>query len=131
MAVAATPYAAGARAASVRRRHPRLPTGCTRGTALPLSTADAWELSWYFGELKRRATSGPETPEPRFVEAARRFRAPRVSALYRTWERGNSNAHWNTTTSGLVDAFESGDATLEFVALTRKYLYLTHLVGTA
>lgn len=96
-----------------------------------LSTSDAWELSWYFGELKRRATGGPETPEPRFVEAARRFRGPRFNALYRTWEGGNSNALWNTTTSGLADAFESGDATLEFVALTRPYLYLAHLVGTA
>ena len=54
----------------------------------PLSTSDAWELSWYFGELKRRATSGAEPSDPRFVEAARRFRAPRFSALYRTWDAG-------------------------------------------
>lgn len=97
----------------------------------PLSASDAWELSWYFGELKRRAATGAEPSDSRFAEAARRFRAPRFTALYRTWARGNSNVLWNTTTSGLVDAFESGAAKLEFVGVTRPYMHLTRLVGTA
>lgn len=50
----------------------------------PLSASDAWELSWYFGELKRRASTGAEPSDQRFAEAVRRFRAPRFTALYRT-----------------------------------------------
>ncbi len=97
----------------------------------PLCRSDVSELHWYFEQRKLAAGSGSTPPEPRFVEAARRFRAPRFHALYRTWEQGNTNALWNAGTSGLVGAFERGDATLEFVALIRPYPYLTHLVGTA
>ena len=81
----------------------------------PLSPSDVSELHWYF-EQRKGGAGDVSTPEPRFVEAARRFRAPRFNALYRTWQRGHTNALWNTGASGLSDAFEEGEATLEFVA---------------
>jgi hypothetical protein len=96
-----------------------------------LNPSDVSELHWYFEQRKLGAGDCSTAPEPRFAEAAKRFRAPRFNALYRTWEQGNTNALWKAGTSGLVDAFGRGDATLEFIALTRPYLYLTHLVGTA
>lgn len=76
----------------------------------------------FLHEGNRERTDSTGRPQRTRDEAAKRFRAPRFHALYRTWEQGNTNALWNVGTSGLVDAF---------VALTRPYLYITHLVGTA
>lgn len=97
----------------------------------PLSMSEIGDLQWYFEERRRLEAGGSEPPTPRFSESARRFRAPRFGALYRAWQRDPVNVLWGATSSGLVDAFQSGDATLEFVALTRPYLHLAHLVGTA
>jgi len=97
----------------------------------PVSMSDTEELRWFFGERRRREAEASDTPDRRFDEAAQRFRAPRFSSLYRAWGRDGSEVLWNASSSGLMDGFESGSASLEFVAVTRPYMRLTRLVGTS
>ena len=96
--------------------------------ATPLRPSEADELGWHF-EQRRHANKGSATCDPRFVEAAKRFSAPRFRALYRLWLQHGDSVLWNTYSTLLADKFERGEAKVEFVVLSRQYLHLSPLVG--
>jgi hypothetical protein len=96
---------------------------------LPLSEAD--DLGWLFRERKRAAAEPGFVPDGRFVEASKRFSAPRFSVLYRLWLRDGDGVLWNSYSTTIAEKFERGLASVEFVVLARQYLHLGHLVGVA
>jgi hypothetical protein len=67
----------------------------------------------------------------RFVEAAKRFSAPRFKMLYRLWLQHGDSLLWNSHSTLVMDKFDRGLASVEFAILSRQYLHLAHLVGVA
>jgi hypothetical protein len=99
--------------------------------ATPLRPSDADELRHLFAQRKRAAAEPAFVLDRRAVEAAKQFSAPRFKVLYRLWLRHGDQLLWNTYSTLLVEKFDRGLASVEFVVLSRQYLHLAHLVGVA
>ena len=83
----------------------------------------------------RAAEAGGTEPgftlDARAREAADRYRGPRFEALEKAWRALGVYAVAAIYCNGLDDQFVRGQAAVEFVPMTRQYLHLAHLVGTA
>jgi hypothetical protein len=94
---------------------------------MPLRPMNLDDLRWYFHARRSRRHDSEE----RFDQAARAFRAPRFRVLYRAWlERGDPVLD-ATLSAVLADKIERRAGQLECHVLTRQYLHLMPLVGTA
>lgn len=97
----------------------------------PLGLSDGKDLEWLF-EQRQRAEQEPGcTLDARAREAADRYRGPRFEAIETAWRAHGIYALATVYCNGLDDQFVRGQAAVEFVALTRQYLHLAHLVGVA
>jgi hypothetical protein len=95
--------------------------------AMPLRPMNLDDLRWYFHARRTRTYDSDE----RFDQAARAFGAPRFRVLYRAWlERGDPVLD-ATLSPVLADKIERRAGQLECHVLTRQYLHLMPLVGTA
>jgi hypothetical protein len=95
--------------------------------AMPLRPMNLDDLRWYFHARRSRRHDSEE----RFDQAARAFSAPRFRVLYRAWlERGDPVLD-ATLSAVLADKIERRAGQLECHVLTRQYLHLMPLVGTA
>jgi hypothetical protein len=97
----------------------------------PLRPDEGEELRWFFQQRRQAAEEPAFVPEARFLEAKRRFAAPRFSVLERVWRQHGDDVIWNTYSHGIDDQFNCGRASVEFVVVSRQYLHLAHLVGVA
>jgi hypothetical protein len=95
-----------------------------------LTSSEVEELAWYF-----RARHGNRTPAPHpdldLVIARKKYGSPRFQALRQSWEQEGDAAIHACRWWGLGDRLRTGQGRIEFVALTRQYLQLSHLVGVA
>jgi hypothetical protein len=96
----------------------------------PLSVRDAEALAGLFP-----ARRGPKATVSDVVsegtEVARRCGRWRVRALRRAWEQDGNSALWSAQSHTLRDHLHIGRGRVEFVALNRQYLQLSHLLGVA
>jgi hypothetical protein len=99
--------------------------------ATPLRPSDADELGWLFKQRRRAAADPAFVPDRRFLDAAKQFSAPRFRVLYRLWRQLGDKVLWNTYSTLLVDKFDRGEASVEFIVQSRQYLHLSHIVGVA
>ena len=97
----------------------------------PLGLSDGKELEWLFAQRKRAEQEPGFTLDARALEAAERYRGPRFDALEKAWRQHGNDAVATVYSSGVADQFERGQASVEFVVMTRQYLHLAHLVGVA
>lgn len=96
-------------------------------TVLSPSTLEA--LRWYFGERRRLADKGYETPDPeRFDHAKDAFNTPRYHLLYRRWLTDGDNVFDLVSSSSLTDAIARGGGCIECVVLPHQYAHLFPLV---
>ena len=51
--------------------------------------------------------------------------------MEKAWRLHGDDAVATVYSSGVADQFERGQASVEFVVMTRQYLHLAHLVGVA
>jgi hypothetical protein len=93
----------------------------------PLRPAVIEELRWFF---QQRARGQTETTE-RYDLAARGFRAPRFQAVYRAWQQRGDRVLDALVSPVLANAVARGSAQLKTQVLTRGYLHLLALAGTA
>lgn len=93
----------------------------------PLRPAVIDELRWWCAERAR----GQREATERFDLAERGFRAPRFQAVYRAWQQRGDRVLEALISPISADALACGRAQLETVVLTRGYLHLLPLVGTA
>lgn len=98
--------------------------------ASPLRPAIADELQWFFTRVAQPPTS-KEQEWRRWVQARRAFGAPRYRALYRTWLKVGRSCVDATISHTLADALERGAGRVEPYVLSRTYLHLWPVVGTA
>jgi hypothetical protein len=96
----------------------------------PLRPYVVEELEWFF-----RARQGTTQPSPHpgltLATAAKNYGSPRFRALRRSWEQHGDGALRDAQSDSLIRRVEVGQGRIEFVALTRQYLQLSHLVGVA
>ena len=97
----------------------------------PLGLSDGKELEWLFEQRRRTEQESAFTLDARALEAAERYRGPRFDALEKAWRVHGNDAVATVYSSGVADQFERGQASVEFVVMTRQYLHLAHLVGVA
>jgi hypothetical protein len=95
--------------------------------ATPLHAQVADELRWFCHHGK---TSGP-AERTRLLRAHRAFRSPRFVALRRAWALDGDRAIDVAASNSLADAIARGDGRLECHEVSRQYLHLSALVGTA
>ena len=95
--------------------------------ATPLHAQVADELRWFCHHGK---TSGP-AERTRLLRARRAFRSPRFLALRRACALDGDRAIDVATSNSLADAVARGDGRLECHEVSRQYLHLSALVGTA
>ena len=95
--------------------------------ATPLRPAVIDEVRWW---CEHRA-KGPSEATERYDLAARGFRAPRFSAVYRAWQQRGDRVLDALRSPVLADAIACGRGRFETVVLSRGYLHLVPLVGTA
>jgi hypothetical protein len=95
--------------------------------AMPLRPTNLDDLRWYF-HARRTCTPGSDE---RFDQAARAFSAPRFGVLYRAWLERGDPVLYATVSPVLADKIERGAGQLECQILSRQYLHLLPLVGTA
>ena len=95
--------------------------------AIPLHAQVANELRWFCHHGK---TSGA-AERTRLLRARRAFRSPRFLALRRAWALDADRAIDVATSNSLADAVARGDGRLECHEVSRQYLHLSALVGTA
>jgi hypothetical protein len=96
----------------------------------PLGVRDAEALAGLFGARRgSRATASDLVSEG--AEVARRYGRWRVRALRRAWEQDGNSALWSAQSHALRDHLQLGRGRVEFVALNRQYLQLSHLLGVA
>jgi hypothetical protein len=95
--------------------------------ATPLRPAVVDELRWWCAQRARHETASTE----RFDLASRGFRAPRFAAVFRAWQERGDRVLDALISPVLADAVSTGRGRLETVVLTRGYLHLLPLVGTA
>jgi len=99
--------------------------------ATPITLSESEELAWLFGERRRLAETGTVSSDARFRTAEQRFRAPRVSWLYRAWRRRGDAAIWPAVSSTLADKMDRGDVGLRCERAIGSYMHLDDLAGTA
>jgi hypothetical protein len=96
-------------------------------TVLGPSTLDA--LRWYFGERRRLADKGYETPDPeRFDHTKDAFNTPRYHLLYRRWLTDGDSVFDLVSSGGVTDAIARGAGRIECVVLPHRYVHLSPLV---
>jgi hypothetical protein len=96
----------------------------------PLSVRDAEALAGLFAA--RRGSKAPASDlVSEGAEVAKRYGRWRVRALRRTWEQDGNSALWSAQSHALRDHLQLGRGRVEFVALNRQYLQLSHLLGVA
>lgn len=95
--------------------------------ASPLHAQVAEELRWF---CRHGNTCGP-TERARLQRARRAFRSPRFRALRRAWLLDGDRAVDVASSTSLADAIARGDGRLECHGVSRQYLHLSALVGTA
>jgi hypothetical protein len=95
----------------------------------PLSVREAEALAGLFAA--RRRLGAVSDPVSEGVEVARRCGRWRVRALRRVWEQDGDSALWSAQSHTLRDHLQLGRGRVEFVALNRQYLQLSHLLGVA
>ncbi len=102
--------------------------------AAPLRSLVVDELRWYFNERRRLSAfddSSRSVDPARYKRASRAFGAPRYRVLYRTWTRVGDRSINGLQSRVLLDAIERQTGRIECQSLTRPYLHLSPLVGTA
>ncbi len=97
----------------------------------PMGLSDGKELEWLFEQRKREEQEPGFTLDARALEAAEQYRGSRFDALEKAWRVHGNDAVATVYSSGVADQFERGQASVEFVVMTRQYLHLAHLVGVA
>jgi hypothetical protein len=98
-------------------------------TVLSPSTLEA--LRWYFGEHRRVADKGYETPDPeRFDHAKDAFNTPRYHLLYRRWLTDGDRVFDLVSSRGVTDALARGAGRIECVVLPHQYVHLFPLVAS-
>jgi hypothetical protein len=95
--------------------------------ATPLHPQIAEELRWFCHHGK---TSGPDN-RARLLRARRAFRSPRFLALRNAWLLDGDRAIDVAMSASLADGIARGDGRLECHGVSRQYLHLSALVGTA
>jgi hypothetical protein len=95
--------------------------------AAPLHAQVADELRWFCQHGK--ASGAGE--RARLLRARRAFRSPRFLALRRAWALDGDRAIDVAMSSSLADAVARGDGSLECHEVSRQYMHLSALVGTA
>lgn len=95
--------------------------------ATPLHAQVAEELRWF---CHHRNTSAP-ADRPRLLRARRAFRSPRFLALRKAWLLDGDRVIDVAMSASLADSIARGDGRLECHEVSRQYLHLSALVGTA
>ena len=95
--------------------------------ASPLQAQVATELRWLCEHEKNPAAA----ERGRLARARRAFRSPRFVALRRAWAVDGDRAIDVAMSNSLADAVARGDGRLECHEISRQYLHLSALVGTA
>lgn len=95
------------------------------GSALTPRVAD--EVRWYF----RLAPGEPPPDRSRLLRARRAFGSPKFRALRIAWETDGDRAIDVAASASFREALERGEGRLERIELSRQYLHLSPLVGTA
>lgn len=102
--------------------------------ASPLRPSLVDDLRWLFEERQRLPPLGDarDSRDPgRFERLSRAFVAPRYRRLYRAWRTDGPRVLDSLTSGVLADVIARGTGRLELEVLTRQYLHLSPLVGTA
>jgi hypothetical protein len=100
------------------------------GTRMAPSTVD--ELRWYFSKRRELAAHpGARVDQERFWRARRAFGGTRYQVLYRHWLTGGEPLLDSLDSPVLPDALARGIGRIDSHVVTRRYLHLTPLVGTA
>ena len=97
----------------------------------PLRPRDGEQLLWFFRQRREAARHSAFVPDARYLEAGKQFSAPRFGALEKVWRLHGDDVIRNVYSMGIVDQFEIGRASVEFIVISRQYLHLAHLVGVA
>jgi hypothetical protein len=94
-----------------------------------LSPSTLEALRWYFGERRRLADKGYETPDPeRFDHTKDAFNTPRYHRLYRRWLTDGDSVFDLVSSGGVTDAIARGAGRIECVVLPHRYVHLSPLV---
>jgi hypothetical protein len=99
------------------------------GTRMAPAMAD--EFRWWCRARKASAQTRLPTDAERWTRASRAFASPRFCALYRSWCMLGDYVIDSAVSPILADAMERGTGRIECEVLTRPYLHLSTLVGTA
>lgn len=99
--------------------------------ASPLRLSVIEELQWFFHEQRRLCDGGAPTDQDRFGRLTSVFSAPRYRRLFRVWRADGDRALDGLSSGVLADAIARGTGRVESTVLTRQYLHLSSLVGTA
>lgn len=99
--------------------------------ASPLRLSLIEELQWFFHEQRRLARGTGLIDQDRFERLTVAFSAPRYRRLYRGWLTDGDRALDGLSSGVLADAIARGTGRMESTVLTRQYLHLSSLVGTA
>jgi hypothetical protein len=109
-------------------------TAAREELASPLRPAIVDELQWYFRERQRiidRQGLGGSVDPVRFATLTRAFGSPRYRVLFRTWSRLGDDVLSGLASPALADAMARQTGQIESQILTRPYLHLSPVVGTA
>lgn len=99
------------------------------GTRMAPAMAD--EFRWWCRARKAGAATRLPGDSERWAKASRAFASPRFRALYRSWCMLGDYIIDSAVSPILADAMERGTGRIECEVLTRPYLHLSTLVGTA
>jgi hypothetical protein len=118
----------------LRAAQPAYVGACQQELSNPLRSVIADELRWYF-EVRQRESRDVSTPSAheaaRLARAGRAFRAVRFRSLYRAYRAHGPRVLEHATSPVLSDALQRGTGHVSCDVLTRPYLHLSSLVGTA
>src|SRR5690606_24641636 len=99
--------------------------------ASPLRLAVIEELQWCFREQRRLLDGEAATDYDRFGRLTSAFSAPRYRRLFRVWLTDGDRALDGLSSGGVAASMVRGTGRFESAVLTRQYLHLSSLVGTA
>jgi hypothetical protein len=99
------------------------------GTRMAPHLAD--EFRWWCRARKAGVQARPAVEAERWARASRAFSSPRYRALYQSWCMLGDYVIDSAVSPILADAMERGTGRVECEVLTRSYLHLSTLVGTA
>ena len=89
------------------------------------------EFRWWCRARKAGTQTRPAGDADRWARASRAFSSPRYRALYQSWCMLGDYVIDSAVSPILADAMERGTGRVECEVLTRPYLHLSTLVGTA